>query len=308
MNGTNAAVIQYENSTKLHTLPYYLGQGQSALFNTNISASSLTQTFMIKVLASNGIAAVGSYPNGYLSTASLNSDVAAGLGSAKMTFNSFTYYDFKSGPPAWDADNDYEYLCDGGVQCNGGSYVLNMNGHSGSLVPEGQNHTNNGCGYCGTGVPIVFSVNITNVDPLQSDLVFNSEANLWVIETCDAGTPTSTCGTTSPVYVFYMINVNPTTGEISTSPSTFAQVQIPYGVTKTLYFGSAYPLQSQSFQVMSLFTDDTVIPGNNLAIYGQFAVFLLLPGTKIAPTAVQLYGQNVPFESTIGWRQSRLVL
>ena len=68
---------------------------------------------MIKVLASNGIAAVGSYPNGYLSTAALNSDVAEGLGSAKMTFSSFTYYDYFSGPPSTDADNDFANLCDG---------------------------------------------------------------------------------------------------------------------------------------------------------------------------------------------------
>jgi len=308
MNGTNAAVIQYENSTRLpRILPHYIAQGQSALFNTNISATSLTQTFMIKVVTSSGITGVGSYPNGLASTSALNSNIAQALGSAKMTFSSFTYYDYKSGPPAWDSDNDYEYLCDGGVQCNGGSYILNMNGHSGSLVPEGQNHTNNGCGYCGSAVPIVFSVNITNVDPQQSLLVFNSEANLWVIETCDAGTPTSTCGQTSPVYVFYMINVNSTTGAITTpSPGNFAQVVIPYGVTKTLYFGASYPAESQPFQVMSLYSDDSVIPGNNLAIYGQFAVFLLLPGTKIAPTSIQVYGQNIPFESTIagdnlGW-------
>jgi hypothetical protein len=314
MNGTNAAVIQYENSTTLpHTLPHYIGQGQSVSFSTNITvSSSLTQTYMIKVLTSKGIAAVGSYPNGYLSTAALNSDVAAGLGSAKMTFSSFTYYDYFSGPPATDADNDFANLCDGGVQCNGGSLILNMEGHSGSLVPQGQNHTGTsgwgaGCGYCGFTVPVVFSLNITNVDPQQSDLVFNSQANLWVIETCDAGTPTSTCGVTSPVYVFYMIEVNPTTGAItSTGSSTFSQVNIPYGVTKTLYFGSAYPLQSHAFRYMSLTTDDTVKPGNNLAVYGQFAVFLLLPGTKIPPTGVQLYGQNIPFESTIagdnvGW-------
>ncbi len=309
MNGTNAAVIQYENSTTLpHTLPHYIGQGQSVVFSTNITASSsITQTYMIKVITSNGIVAVGSYPNGYLSTAALNSDVAAGLGSAKMTFDSFTYYDYISGPPATDADRDFENMCDGGVQCNGGSEIINMDGHSGSLVPEGQNHTDDGCGYCGITVPIVFSVNITNVDPQQSDLVFNSEANLWVIETCDAGLPTSTCGLTSSVYVFYMVNVNQATGAItSLSSSTFTQVQIPYGVTKTIFFASAYPLQSQAFRYMSLTTDDTVAPGNNLAVYGQFAVFLLLPGTKIPPTGVQLYGQNIPFESTIsgdnlGW-------
>ncbi len=309
MNGTNAAVIQYENSTTLpHTLPCSIGQGQSVVFKTNITvSSSITQTYMIKVLTTSGIASIGSYPNGYLSTAALNSDVAAGLGSAKMTFDSFTYYDYISGPPSNDADSDFQYLCDGGVQCNGGTNLLNMNGHSGSLVPEGQNHTGNGCGYCGISVPLVFSVNITNVDPQQSDLVFNSQANLWVIETCDAGTPTSSCGQTSPVYVFYMINVNQATGAItSLSPSTFTQVQIPYGVTKTVFFGAAFPLQAHVFQYMSLTTDDTVRPGNNLAVYGQFAVFLLLPGTKIPPMGVQLYGQNIPFESTIsgdnlGW-------
>ncbi len=57
---------------------------------------------------------------------------------------------------------------------------------------------------------------------------------------------------------------------------------------------------------MTLGTDDSTIPGNNLAYYGQFAIFMLLPGTRLPPNQVLIYGQNVPFESTvagdnIGW-------
>ena len=178
-------------------------------------------------------------------------------------------------------------------------------------MPEGQDYTSLPCCYggnvCGVTVPLAFSVNVTNQDPQQSDLVINSQANMWFIESCDAGTPTSECGVTAPVYVFYIVNVNQTTGEIiSNSTNSYTQINLPYGVTKTLFFAASKPIQTNDMQVMSLTSDDEIRPGQNYGFYGQFAIYLLLPGTRIPPVGIQLYGQNIPFESTIagdniGW-------
>jgi hypothetical protein len=324
LNGTNAKQILYENTSAICTasscttvndhppiFPLYIGQGQSIpAINTNISVTSISATFVIKAVTTTGIVALGSFPNEYTSTAALSSDIAQGIGSAMVTFSSFHWYDYVSGPAQTDPDGDFANICAQNVQCNGGSWIFDYSHpHPGSLVPEGQNSTDDGCGYCGIEDPIVFSVNVTNQDVQQSTLVINSQANLWIMETCDAGTPTSHCGQTSPVYVFYIVNVNPTTGAIqSTTQGSFTQITIPYGVTKTLYFAGAYPVSLQNFQYMTLGTDDSTIPGNNLAYYGQFAIFMLLPGTKLPPNQVLVYGQNIPFESTvagdnIGWYQ-----
>src|SRR5579872_5424945 len=82
LNGSNAKVMQYENKTTLpRTLPYYIPQGQSAVFsNTNITFTSITQTFIIRVTMNSGQTVVGTYPSAYSSTSSLNSQIASGLG------------------------------------------------------------------------------------------------------------------------------------------------------------------------------------------------------------------------------------
>lgn len=323
LNASTAKQLLYENSSAVCTstscttindnppdFPLSIGQGQSTNppIDTNLSVTSISATFVIKVVTTSGIVVLGAYPNQYTSTSSLESDVASGIGSALVSFKSFYWYDYVSGPAQEDSDFDFNNICANGVQCNGGSWIFDASHpHPGSLVPEGQNHTGTGCTYCGIEDPIVFSVNVTNEDSQDADIVINSQANLWIVETCDAGTATSHCGETSPVYVFYVVNVNPATGAIlSTTKGSFTQINIPYGVTKTLYFASAYPVSLENFQYMSLGTDDSTIPGNNLAYYGQFAIFMLLPGTRFPPNEVLVYGQNIPFESTIagdniGW-------
>jgi hypothetical protein len=146
-------------------------------------------------------------------------------------------------------------------------------------------------------------VNITNDDPSLGTIVINSQSNLWVIETCDSGVTEGNCPSGNPFFVFYVMNVNPTTGEINSNASgSFAEIQIPYGVTKTLYYGAAYDLSLQPFSVVGL----TSSLSSNPFYYGQFAVFLLFAGTKIVSTNSLVYGQNIPFESTtaadnFGW-------
>ena len=228
------------------------------------------------------------------------------------------------------------------VGCNGGAWQLNVkHPYSGSLVPGGYVYqttssststttatttttSTHGCcprstttltktttSYTTTTstisnnyqTPIAFSVNITNDDPSLGTIVINSASNLWVIETCDSGVTEGNCPSGNPFFVFYVMNVNSSTGVISsTSSGSFAEIEIPYGVTKTLYYGAAYDLSLQPYSVVGL----TSALSTNPYYYGQFAVFLLFAGTKIVSSNSQVYGQNIPFESTtaadnFGW-------
>lgn len=182
--------------------------------------------------------------------------------------------------------------------------------HPGSLTPEGFTancyvNANNYyvCTY--DQVPMVLSVNITNDDPSLGTIVLDSETNMWVTETCDFGSTEGNCPNGNPVYVFYAINVNPTTGAISSlNQGSFSQIVIPYGTTKTLYYGGEFDLSLNSFNDVALASYNS--QGQQLSYYGQFAVFLLFAGTKITQTSIQSYGQNIPFESTsaadnLGW-------
>lgn len=532
-NGTSSKIIQYENTSTTSKLPLYIAQGQSAIYsNTNISVTNLYQQYIIRVLTAQGQVFVGSFPSQQLVSSSINSLVAAGIGSLRMTFSSFSWYSYVSGPGqgacdgggyGCDSDGDYYQLCSDGKTCgmaiDGSAYntgscnapsttctltlstanpndviiltsyetsttvhvssisdsalltwnlrekyssngmteewyaiapraltsdlvtvtyssgatagitataiygantaapfdsnsglpvtgsgtstspsvsvstsnandmiigiisctasstisagsgftqasgpanpnctnnqaipeIQNVestqNGMSvgfrlstkvtynmiadaivaapwqidtaqpepGTLVPQGQNSSSL-CSYCGSMVPLAFSVNITNNDPSEADLVINSHTNLWVIETCDTSTFTNDCPQGNPVYVFYIMDVNPTTGVIaSVNQGSFSQISIPYGTSRTLYFGAAYDLSTNPFSSMSLTTDDSLYAGNNLAYYGEFAVFLLFGGTKIVPTNLYVYGQNIPFQTTIaadnlGWESQTPII
>lgn len=333
LNQTNSALVQYNNITTLkRTLPVYLAPGQSWTFsNTNITLTSQTQKYVIKVLSAKGTSAVGTYPSTQLTSASVNSLVAGGFGSLQMQFSSFTWYDYKSGPVnqvslscTWynsctcpnnqfQCNEYFNNLCTKGQTCNSGPWTVDVSHpFQGSRMPEGFLGTiqSYSCGYRNTcyndyfdEVPLVFSVNITNDDPGLASIVINSETNLWVIETCDSGVTEGNCPSGNPVFVFYLMNVNQTSGAVgSTSQGSFSQIQIPYGTTKTLFFGSLYDLSLNSYNYVAL----TSASNQNPYYYGQFAVFLLFSGTKITNNAVQTYGQNIPFESTtvadnLGW-------
>jgi hypothetical protein len=308
-NATNGAVLQYENTTLLpRSLPFNVGQGLSYTYsNTNITDTNSQQQYVIRVLTTKGTTVVGTYPSNQVATSSLNSYVADGVGALRLTFSSFSWYDYVSGPPTSDADLDYNYSCLGAVVCNGGSWTVDVaHPHTGSLLPSGNNESGV-CGYCGIAVPIVFAVNVTNNDPEQGNIILNSATDLWVVETCNAGTSISECGPFVPVYVFYILNMNPATGQIqSTTQGSFKQIQIPYGTSKILYFGSACDLSTCNYGSTQLGTDDSLAPGENLAFYGEFAVFMLFSGTKIEPANVLVYGQNIPLETAItadnlGW-------
>ena len=144
---------------------------------------------------------------------------------------------------------------------------------------------------------MVLSVNITNNDPNLANIVLNSESNLWITETCDFGSTEGNCPNGNPVFVFYIMNVNPTTGAItSQNQGSFSQIEIPYGTTRTIYYGSEFDMSLNSFNYVALSSFNS--QGQQASYYGQFAVFLLFSGTKITDQTIQAYGQNIPFETT----------
>jgi hypothetical protein len=332
LSQTNNALLQYQNMSKT---PQYLSPSASwTVSSTGVALSNSSSKYIIKVLTARGTSAIGTYPSNQLTDAAVNSLVAGGFGSLQMTFSSFTWYDYSSGPVnqvqltqnggycgygnqcgscQYDTCNYYfTNLCAKGQQCNGGSWAVDLaHPFQGSRMPEGYESSCQVSGrYSQTQtcyfdeVPVVFSVNITNDDPGLADIVLNSESNLWVVETCDSGIAEGNCVSVgNPVFVFYLMNVNPTTGAISSvNQGTFSEIQIPYGTTKTLYYGSLYDLSLNSYNYVAL----TSATNSNPYYYGQFAVFLLFAGTKIAQSGLQVYGQNIPFESTtvgdnLGW-------
>jgi len=317
LNSTTGGVIQYQGPTSSPlnpALPFNIPQGSSKTFNaSNLNPQIIIgggSKYVVKVLTREGITGIGTYPSQQLTGASVSSLVAGGFGSLEMIFSSFEWYSYVSGPPktvTYGSDT-FNNLCASATEketnCNGGaSWKLDMaHAHSGSLTSGGYNTT--GCGgNCNYQIPIAFSVNVTNQDPSLGNIVLNSQSNLWVIETCDSGVTEGNCPSGNPFFVFYLMNVNSSTGTItSTTSGSFAEIQIPYGVTKTLYYGAAYDLSLQPYSPVGLTSALT----SNPFYYGQFAVFLLFAGTKIITSTSYVYGQNIPFESTtaadnFGW-------
>jgi len=315
LNATSGTVIQFQGPTSSPlnpALPLNIGQGISKTFNsTNLNPSIIitgNSKYVIKVLTREGITGIGTYPSQQLTGASVSSLVAGGFGSLEMIFSSFNWYSYTAGPPktVTYGSTTFNNLCASGTEkgtnCNGGaSWKLDVaHPHSGSLTSGGFNTSSGNNLY---QIPIAFSVNVTNQDPSLGNIVLNSQSNLWVIETCDSGVTEGNCPSGNPFFVFYLMNVNSSTGTISsTTQGSFAEIQIPYGVTKTLYYGAAYDLSLQPYSPVGLTSALT----SNPYYYGQFAVFLLFAGTKIITSTSYVYGQNIPFESTtaadnFGW-------
>ena len=350
LNGGNGTVVQYKNTTSSTSLPFVVGQGQSAVFgagslNPNIPIP-LGAKYVIKVLTSRGTQGVGTYPSQQLTSATVNSLVAGGFGSLQMTFSSFDWYSYTSGPNRSVTITSAETrprsitfaraVLKRKPTATEDRMLLTSTTHTAELlVPGGYNPTltyvttsttttTTTSHHIGGGtttytltstttstsstspfyqIPVAFSVNITNDDPSLGTIVINSASNLWVIETCDSGVTEGNCPSGNPFFVFYIMDVNPSTGAVtSTTGGSFAEIVIPYGVTKTLYYGAAYDTSLQPFSTVGL----TTAISTNPFYYGQFSVFLLFSGTKIVSPSVLVYGQNIPFESTtaadnFGW-------
>ena len=180
------------------SIPCALNQGGSTVFKTSLVYSGGT-VYTIKVTTARGNVFVGTYPTQFLTSYSVSSQLALGLGSLEMAFSSFDFYGYS--------------------QVNGPWTVNLAQPLAANISPF--NHQ------------IVFSAQVTNIDPSVGTIVVNSHTDLWTFVSCGSG-----CGSQTLLF-FYVMNVLPNGTITSTTQGSFVPIQIPYGVTKTIYFGSA---------------------------------------------------------------------
>ncbi len=253
-------VVTYKNSTASGTilacspvsamLPCTVNQGASALFITNANYS-IGGHLTVKVLTSRGNTVIGTYPAQFLTSSSVNSIVASGLGSLEMVFSSFTFYTYSAMGNPWK--------------------VNLASAQSAAITPY--------------GVPLVFSVQFTNNDPSGGTIFIDSHTDLWTFLSCGGG-----CGT-QQLLTFYVMNVAPDGTITSVNQGSFVPIQIPYGTTKTIFFGAASDLSLSTYSSQSV-TDSASFP------YNEFDVFLIFSGSLVSAKNSTLYSQNLPFAAT----------
>ncbi len=145
-NGTSGALLQYKNTTTLSSvLPYYLTQGNSWTYsNTGYVITGSNERFIIKVLTARGNTFVGTYPSDLITSSAVNSLVAGGFGSLEMTFSSFTWYDYTSGPSGQTSQTvNYQDGCSlGYAGCTTNFDNLCANGKVCALTTDGTNYNN----------------------------------------------------------------------------------------------------------------------------------------------------------------------
>jgi flagellin-like protein len=195
-------------STKTATVPCSVNSGGSASFVTNIGYSS-GDYYTMKVFTSRGTTVVGTYPTHTITSVSITSQIASGLGSLVMIFSSFTFYGYTT----------TSNICAAGYLCN-----INLSSaQPAAITPYGT-------------TPIAFSVQITNNDPSAGTIVIDSHTDLWTFLSCGSG-----CGTQS-LLGFYVMNVLANGTITSRTQNSFSPIMITYGATKTIYFGSGCDL------------------------------------------------------------------
>ena len=189
-------------------LPYAISQGGSAVFVTGAFYTP-GNDYLIKLVTQRGSIFVGSYPPENLPSNSIGSQVAAGIGSIAMVFNSYNFYSL--------------------TNPKNGQWIIDINHpHSGALLPN-------------TVIP-AFSMKITNDDPAVGTITLDSHSDIYLYQTCQNG-----CGGNVPTYVYYAVNVASNGTITSTGQGSFDPIQIPYGASKTVFFASKYDLSVGSF-------------------------------------------------------------
>src|SRR5579875_480305 len=130
---------------------------------------------------------------------------------------------------------------------------------------------------------IAFSAQVTNDDPTGGTIVVNAHTDLWTFVSCTGG-----CGGGS-LLAFYVMNVGSDGTVTSTNQNTYVPIQIPYGATKTIYFGSSCDLSTSGY----------TFSGQSVSDYmSEHDVFMIFSGTMINPKNSTLYSQNLPFAAT----------
>jgi len=123
----------------------------------------------------------------------------------------------------------------------------------------------------GSGTPIAFGANLTNLDPSKQTLTFNVYSNMWLVF---PGAPGQT-----PQW--YIVNVA-TDGTIAPS---YSPISLAYGETKLVVFASSRPVKE-----VGSFSTNSISPA---ITPNPCAVNLLLLGIL----GTRDYGQNIPFVS-----------
>ena len=206
-----------------------------------------SSTYTMKVITSRGTTVVGTYPTEQITSSSVNAIVASGLGSLQMVFSSFTFYTYSS---------------------TGGPWKINFSSaQSAAISPY--------------NIQIAISAKVTNNDPSGGTIVVGSHTSVWTFVSCSSG-----CGGQALIF-FYVMNVGSDGTISSTSQNSFAPIEIPYGATKTIYFGSANDLSQGSYAAQSI--NDQI---------GEHDVFMIFSGSLVAAKNSTLYSQNLPFAAT----------
>ena len=254
-------VVQYKTGTSTNpsscsassasTIPCALNAGSSATIDPSPSITyTLGGYYTIRVLTERGTTIVGTYPTQQLSENSLNTFVASGLGSLEMIFSSFSFYNYSStGSPNW---------------------TVNLtSAQNAAITPFNK--------------PIVLSAQVTNDDPSGGTIIVSSHTNLWTFLSCGSG-----CG--QQAYLsFYVMNVGSGGNITSTTYGSYVPIQIPYGATKTIYFGSNCDLSTSSCSYSYQSINDAV---------SEHDVFMIFSGTMVSANNATLYSQNLPYSAT----------
>ena len=249
VNASSSSASSCTSSTV--SLPCSLNTGTVADFVPTTPIDYKSGTLTAKVVTNRGSTFFGTYPTQELTSTSISSLVASGLGSLQMIFSSFTFYNYSiNSAPNWK--------------------VNLSSGQTAAVTPYKK--------------PIAFSAQITNNDPYSGTIVVDAHTDLWTFLSCGSG-----CGTQS-LLGFYVMNVASDGTVTSTTYGSFVPIQIPYGDTKTVYFGSQCDLSISS---CSGFATQSISD-----VTSEHDVFMIFSGTLVTVDNASFYSQNLPFSAT----------
>lgn len=256
---SSGTISQASSCKTTATVPCSLNQGIGTILITGIGYAA-GNYYTMKIVTSRGSTFTGTYPTNQITSTSINSIVASGIGSVVMIFSSFVFYPYSQ---------------------TGGPWVVNLSSPMNAAITPYSKH-------------MVLGVQVTNDDPQAGTIVLDSHTDLWTFVSCSGG-----CGTQSILF-FYIMNVAPSGTVTSTSQGSFVPISIPYGATVTLYFGSQNDLSLGSYNYQSitdavgehdvfLILSGTKVLTSNSTLYSQNLPF----AATFTADNIASYSQNV---------------
>ena len=235
-------------------LPVFLTSGETSAVISTGIAYSSGTTYTFRVLTQRGTVFAGTYPPTATSLAA-QALTSGAIGDLYLNFSSYTWYTV-----------DY---CSG----NSGPYCLTDQGQAFTIT------YNTAAGACGVG----FSVDITNLNPSNATITLDEYSHLlqWAFK---PGTAVQSQGT------FYVVGVHSS----NIINASFAQISLPYGMTKLVYFASS------NAGTPSCEAAGTIKPQGTTPPFIA-NVFIISHGWKWLGTmpATPNYGQNMAYVSSL---------